>query len=71
MKLVGWGTGIGMLLAAAVTFPLARFLYGIGTTDVVTFVAIPLMLAAVALVACYLPARRASRCSPMEALGVE
>jgi ABC-type antimicrobial peptide transport system permease subunit len=59
------------MLAAAVTFLLARFLYGIGTTDVVTFVAIPMLLGVVALIACYLPARRASRRSPMEALGVE
>jgi hypothetical protein len=43
---------IGIALSAAVTWLLSRFLYGIGATDVVTFVAIPLILGSVGFLAC-------------------
>lgn len=68
MRLVAAGGLIGMLLAATVTWLLARFLYGIGSMDVATFVVIPVLLAGVALMAAYIPARRASRVNPVDAL---
>ena len=68
MKLVGSGAVAGVLLAAAVTWPLARFLYGIRTSDVLTFVLIPALLVGVGFLACYVPALKASRTSPVQAL---
>jgi macrolide transport system ATP-binding/permease protein len=68
MKLVASGAVTGVLLAAAVTWPLARFLYGIRTSDLLTFVIIPALLVIVGFAACYLPARKASRTSPVQAL---
>ncbi len=68
MRLVMIGGVVGVLLSAAVTWAIAGFLYGIGTTDVVTFAAIPGLLSAVALFAAYLPARRASAVDPVRAL---
>jgi putative ABC transport system permease protein len=68
MMLVGGGVAVGLIVAAAVTRLLASFLYGVSPLDAITFVAIPLTLALVALVANYLPARRATKVDPMEAL---
>jgi predicted permease len=68
MMLVGSGIVAGLIGAAAVTRLLASFLYGVSPLDAVTFVAIPLTLALVALLANYLPARRATKVDPMEAL---
>ena len=69
--LVASGTVIGLAGAAASSRILESFLYGIAADDRVTFVAAPLVLVAVALVACYLPARRATRVAPMEVLRFE
>ena len=66
--LVASGTVIGLAGAAASSRILKSFLYGIAADDRVTFVAAPLALVAVALVACYVPARRATRVAPMEVL---
>ncbi len=71
LRLVITGTSIGILLAAAVSWSLSRFLYGISATDVVTFVGIPVILGSVGCAACYVPARRAARCSPVQALASE
>jgi len=68
MMLVGGGVAAGMVVAAAVTRLLASFLYDVSPLDSVTFVAIPLILSLVALLANYLPARRATKVDPMEAL---
>ena len=67
MWLVGIGIAIG-LAGALDARMLAAFLYGVSARDVATFATVPLVLAAVALAACYLPARRAMRVDPMAAL---
>ncbi len=71
MKLVLLGGVVGVVLAGAGTWGLSSFLYGVGTTDLVTFGAIPLILSAVALFAAWIPARRASAVNPVTALRSE
>ena len=65
------GAALGLLAAAASSRVLESFLYGIATDDRLTFVGAPLALAAVGLFACWLPAQRATRIDPMDALRVE
>jgi putative ABC transport system permease protein len=65
------GVGIGVALAFASNQLLNSLLFGIAPADTTTFVGVPLFLAAVALLATYIPARRATRVDPMEALRVE
>jgi len=69
--LVAAGAVVGLAGAAASSRVLESFLYGVATDDRLTFVAAPLALAAVALVACWLPARRATGVDPMEVLRFE
>ena len=69
--LITAGAVAGLVAAAALSRVLDSFLYGISTDDRLTFVVAPLVLVAVALVACWLPARRATRIEPMGALRVE
>jgi len=64
----GTGTVIGLGLALAVTRFLASFLYGINPTDLFTFVSVPVLIAFVAGLAAFLPARRASRQDPLVTL---
>jgi len=62
------GAAIGLVISLAVTLTLGRMLVMISTTDPLTFGVITVLLCASALVACYLPARRATRVQPVEAL---
>ncbi len=71
MRLVIIGGILGMGLSATVTWLLSRFLYGVSTVDLATFVAIPVLLTLVAAMAAFVPARRASRVNPVEALRTE
>ncbi|MCY3842415.1 MAG: FtsX-like permease family protein, partial [Acidobacteria bacterium] len=69
--LVAAGTVAGMLGAAASSRLIESFLVGVEARDALTLSAAPLLLVGVAFVACWLPARRATRIDPMEALRVE
>ena len=69
--LVAAGAAVGLLAAAASARVLERFLFGVAASDGLTFAAAPLVLVAAGLVACWLPARRATRIDPMQALRVE
>ena len=69
--LVAAGAVAGLLAAAAASRILESFLFGVTPYDHLTFVGAPLFLAAVALVACWLPARRAARIDPMDTLRAE
>jgi len=71
MILVTIGIAIGIAAALGLTRVLNTLLFGVGSTDPPTFAAVALVLAVVALVACYLPARRASRIDPVAALRSE
>jgi putative ABC transport system permease protein len=68
MRLAAWGVALGLLAAAAVSRAVSGLLFGISSRDPVTFAAVPLLLAGVALLACYVPARRATRVDPLTAL---
>jgi len=62
---------LGLAAALAVAKLFAAFLYGVRPYDLVTYTAVPLFLAAVALLACWIPARRAARVDPLTALRYE
>jgi ABC-type antimicrobial peptide transport system permease subunit len=70
-RLVAAGVIGGLAGAFAVTRVLAGLLYGVSTVDPATFVVVPVMLAAVSLLASYVPARRAARVAPVVALRTE
>jgi putative ABC transport system permease protein len=71
LGLVAGGVVVGILGAVAASRLLSGFLYGVSATDPLTFAAVSLFLMLVALVASFVPARRASRIDPVEALRLE
>ena len=68
MLLTGVGLAIGLPVAFLLARGLASLLFGVEATDAMAFVGLPLVLAAVAAIACYLPARRAASLDPLRAL---
>jgi putative ABC transport system permease protein len=71
LKLALIGVGIGIIGALVLTRFLASLLFGVKPTDPLTFIAVSLILIAVALLACYIPARRAAKVDPIIALRYE
>ncbi|HMF08117.1 MAG TPA: FtsX-like permease family protein, partial [Thermoanaerobaculia bacterium] len=69
--LIGSGVAIGLAASLVLTRFLSSFLFGVAATDPLTFAAVAFLLAAVALAACYIPARRALRVDPLIALRAE
>jgi putative ABC transport system permease protein len=71
LRLAIVGAALGLVGAVIASHFMAQLLYGVRPTDPLTFAAVALLLIAVALLACYLPARRAIRIDPMIALRYE
>ena len=71
MRPVMLGIVIGFALCATASRLMSVMLYGVSPFDPLTFASVALFLTATALLACYLPARRATRVDPMEALRYE
>jgi putative ABC transport system permease protein len=65
------GVGVGVAGAVGLTHLIAGLLFGVSPTDGPTFVVVSLIVTAVAFLACYLPARRATRVDPLIALRYE
>ena len=65
------GIGIGVVIALALTRLMSGMLFGVSSTDPFTFVIVAALLCTIALLACYVPARKAMRVDPMVALRYE
>jgi len=68
MKIAGIGTAIGVVAAVVLTRVLASVMFGLASTDAFTFAAVAMGALIVALLACYIPARRATKVDPLVAL---
>ena len=71
MSLVVIGISVGLIGAIALTRVIATLLFGVGTKDPTTFLAVAILLAVVAFIACYIPAWRATKVDPLVALRYE
>lgn len=65
------GCAIGLGVAMALTRLMSQLLFGVSTTDIITFLSVPLVLLVVAAIACYIPAHRATKVDPLVALRYE
>ncbi|HEX9575314.1 MAG TPA: FtsX-like permease family protein, partial [Myxococcales bacterium] len=71
MRLAALGAGLGVAFALLLGRVIAALLYGVGAHDPMTFAAVVVLLLGAALLACWVPARRASRVDPLIALRAE
>jgi len=71
MRMVGAGLAIGLTAALTLNYLMRNLLYGVHAGDPVTYLGVALALAVVALMACYIPARRATRVDPIITLRYE
>src|SRR5262249_42568526 len=70
-SLIASGLAFGVVAAFVLTRVISSFLFGIVPTDAATFIAVALLLGVVALIACFIPARRATKVDPMVSLRYE
>jgi putative ABC transport system permease protein len=68
LTLAGYGITVGLLAALGMARLFSSLLYGVGSNDPLTFVVAPVILLGVAVLACWIPARRAARIDPVNAL---
>ena len=71
LRLVALGIGIGLPLAGGITRLLTAFLHGVNPFDPLVFISVSLLLSSIALLACFLPAWRATKVNPITALHAE